>query len=488
MFLALTTTAGPGLPYPGPASDLGFLLHKHPDRVHSVSVAAGTAHVVYPVATDAECSVAVVLEVDPVALVRGSRGTPDAFTLGQYVNDRPYAASSLLAVALGAVFRTAMAGRCTARPDLLAVRWPVEVHVPATPARGGEGLVRRLFEPLGWEVDARPVPLDTERPDWGDSRYLDLRLHGELPLAAALGHLYVLLPVLDDAKHYWVGRDEVDKLLRVGQDWLADHPERDLVTRRYLAHRRALVASAIERLADVDDAEPEALDNAVPDDAGDDPGADGTGQAARVPLARLRHEAVLAVLRRSGARSVVDWGCGGGALTRELLTLPQFTEVIGVDVSPRALDVAARRLRLDRPPGTTAAERVRERVRLVQSSLTYVDSRLAGRDAAVLMEVIEHVDAARLPALEHAVFGAARPGVVVVTTPNVEYNVRYEGLQAGRLRHPDHRFEWTRAEFAAWARHCGDQYGYTVALEPVGDEDPQVGPPTQLALLTREAR
>ena len=495
MILCLTTAAGPGLPYPGPATDLGFLLHKHPDRVHTAAVAAGTAHVVYPVATPTRCSVALVLEVDPVGLVRGGRGVPEAFTLGQYVNDRPYAASSLLAVALGAVFRTAMGGRCAARPDLLDVRWPLDVHVPTLPARGGADLVRRLFGPLGWDVDARAVPLDETRPEWGDSPYVDAQLHGELTVAAALTHLYVLLPVLDDAKHYWVGRDEVDKLLRAGAGWLAGHPEQELISRRYLAHRRALVASAVARLAEVDDAAPESLDNAVPEtepepgletapaaDAGPAAEADG----ARVPLARLRHEAVLAVLAEKGARRVVDWGCGAGALTARLLDVAEVTEVVGVDVSPRALELAARRLRLDTPPASTAAERRQERVRLLQSSLTYADARLAGYDAAVLMEVIEHVDADRLGALEHSVLGAARPGTVVVTTPNVEYNVRYEGLAPGAFRHPDHRFEWTRAEFAAWARRAAGRYGYSVEVRGVGDDDPAVGPPTQLAVLTRQ--
>ena len=483
MFLSISTSTGDGDGVP--ASDLGFLLHKHPARVHTATVTAGTVTVVYPIATPQECTVALVLEVDPVALVRGVGRRPESFALGQYVNDRPYAASSLLAVAMGAVFRTAMAGRCTARPELVDRRWPLAVHVPAVPARGGAALVERLFRPLGWDVDARPVPLDATRPDWGDSRYVDLRLRGDLRLADALTHLYVLLPVLDDAKHYWVGADEVDKLLRAGAAWLPGHPEQDLITRRYLAHRRELVLSAIGRLAEVDDAVPEALDNAVPPDVDEAPDGPGEtpGETPKVPLVLRRHAAVLAEVRAAGAGRVVDWGCGEGALVRGLLALPEVTEVTGVDVSARALEIAARRLRLDR-----MSERARERVRLVQSSLTYTDARLAGRDVAVLMEVVEHLDPERLPALEQAVFGAARPATVIVTTPNAEHNVRYETLAAGTLRHPDHRFEWTRAEFAAWADRVADRYGYGVRTEPVGDDDPEVGPPTQLAVLTRRDR
>ena len=176
---------------------------------------------------------------------------------------------------------------------------------------------------------------------------------------------------------------------------------------------------------------------------------------------------------------MLDLGCGEGALLRDLLKDRAFTEVVGVDVSARALQIAARKLRVDRLP-----ERVKARLTLRQGALTYTDARLAGYDAAVLMEVIEHVDPHRLPALEHAVFRAAHPRAVVVTTPNVEYNVRYETLEAGRFRHSDHRFEWTRAEFRDWAERVAAAHGYDVRFKPVGEIDPELGPSTQLALFT----
>jgi 3' terminal RNA ribose 2'-O-methyltransferase Hen1 len=467
VLLTITSTA------PG-ATDLGFLLHKHPGRAQHVDVSVGRAHVFYPAATDQRCTAALLLEVDPVALVRGRRaGGADGFSLAQYVNDRPYAASSMLAVALGRVFRTAMTGRCDARPDLPGRRLPLEVHVPALPCRGGAAVAERVFAPLGWSVEATPVPLDPTIPAWGTSRYVDLRLSGELRLADALNHLYVLLPVLDDAKHYWVSTDEVDKLVRAGQGWLHDHPERDLITRRYLAHQRDLVTTAVGRLAETDDTAPEALDNAVPDEGADLPERHRT-------LAAWRRAAVVTPRRAAGAKRVADLGCGEGALVRELLADPAVTRVLGVDVSPRALEIAARRLRVDE-----LSERQRERVELVQSSLTYRDARIAGYDAVVLMEVIEHLDPPRLPALERTVFGHAHPATVVVTTPNVEHNVRYPDLPAGSRRHADHRFEWTRAEFRAWADSVALRYGYAVRYEPVGPDDPEVGPPTQLAVFSR---
>lgn len=470
MILTVSTTRPP-------ATDLGYLLHKHPGRPQSFDVAMGTAHVFYPQAGEEVCTAALPLEVDPVGLVRGRKGTAaDGFSLGQYVNDRPYAASSLLSVALGRVFRTALAGRCDARPGLADEPLPLRVHVPVLPARrGGPDLVRRLFEPLGWRVEALSVALDPTRPDWGASPYVDLRLEGTLLLAQALRHLYVLLPVLDDAKHYWVSPDEVDKLIRAGTGWLAEHPDAELIARRYLAHRSSLTRSALDRLAEVDDTEPERIDNS------DEPPLVGDEPDRPVPLAVQRRGSVLAALRAARAGTVADLGCGEGALLEPLLADPAFTRAVGTDVSARTLQSAVRRLRLDLMP-----EPKRARLDLFQSSLTYIDARLAGLDAAVLMEVVEHVDEHRLPALERSVFGSARPGTVVVTTPNVEHNIRFEGLPAGTMRHRDHRFEWTRSQFAEWAWRVAEAHRYTVRFLPVGDDDPEVGPPTQMAVFTRE--
>ena len=245
MLLTITTTITP-------ASDLGFLLHKHPGRVQAFELSVGTAHVFYPEVSEERATAALLLEVDPVRLVRGRRGPAgEGFALGQYVNDRPYAASSMLSVAIKEVFRTALSGRSQGRQDLADSRIPLELRVPALPCRAGADLVHRVFEPLGWQVETGSTPLDPAIPGWGDSRYLNVRLTGEVRLADALNHLYVLLPVLDDAKHYWISTDEIDKLVTAGGGWLASHPERELITRRYLSHRGEFTREALARLADV---------------------------------------------------------------------------------------------------------------------------------------------------------------------------------------------------------------------------------------------
>lgn len=468
MLLTITTTHTP-------ATDLGYLLHKNPARVHSAELAFGSAHVFYPEASETRCTAALLLDVDPVGLVRGRRGPRgEGGLLDQYVNDRPYVASSYLSVALSRVFGTAMAGRSKERAALAEEVLPFEVTISVLPCRGGEPFLRSLFEPLGYAIQATGHALDDRFPDWGPSRYFTVRLQVRARLRDLLTHLYVLVPVLDDEKHYWVGGDEVDKLLRRGAGWLANHPQRETIARRYLKHQYRLTREVLARLAEEDDPDP---DEAAEQHAGEEASIE-----ERISLAEQRTGAVLAALRRAGARRVLDLGCGEGRLVRALLADKSFTEIVGVDVSHRALELAAERLHLDR-----MAPKQKERIRLMHGSLVYRDRRLEGYDAAVVMEVIEHLDPPRLAAFERVLLECAQPGTVIVTTPNAEYNVKFESLPAGRLRHRDHRFEWTRAELQAWAEQVAERFHYAVRFVPIGPEDASVGAPTQMAIFERSS-
>jgi 3' terminal RNA ribose 2'-O-methyltransferase Hen1 len=469
MLLTLTTTHSP-------ATDLGFLLHKHPGRVHEVTMPFGTARVMYPDASEELCTAALIVNVDPIALVRDRKRGPrgrDA-SLEQYVNDRPYAASSFLAVALGKVFGTALSGRSKERPELAQAELPFEVRLPVLPCRGGEVVLRRLFEPLGYRVDARVIPLDEQFPDWGPSRYLDVTLAGSLQVQEVLQHLYVLLPVLDDDKHYWVDETEIDKLLRRGGSWLAAHPEKDLITRRYLRYNRRLLDAALAQLLEEDVV-------SDPDEEAESRDAEEAAVEKPISLNAQRLDAVVAAVRTAGARSVADLGCGGGNLLGRLLKDTDVERILGLDVSHRALEAAARRLHLD-----SMAPRQRLRIGLAQGALTYVDARLKEFDAATLIEVVEHLDPPRLGALERAVFGYAQPKSVIVTTPNREYNILFAGLPAGSLRHRDHRFEWTRSELAEWAAQVADRFGYRMEITVIGPVDEALGAPTQMVTFTRQ--
>ena len=470
MLLTITTTHQP-------ATDLGFLLHKNPARAQTFDLTFGKAHVVYPEASAERCTAALVLDVDPVGLVRGRRGPEgDGRLLTQYVNDRPYVASSFLSVAIAEVFGTAMSGRSKDRPELTELAIPLEVRLAVVPCRGGETFLRRLFEPLGYIVAASAQPLDPTVPEWGDSRYYTVTLTGERRLSELLSHLYVLIPVLDDEKHYWVGDDEVDKLLRHGEGWLATHPECEIITRRYLKHQHSLVRDAIARIVTEETSDEEEQTPAARD-------AEEGALERTLSLNEQRLASVLGALRASGATSVVDLGCGEGKLLRQLLDDRQFTRIVGMDVSYRALETAMDRLKLDRMP-----PKQRERIELIHGSLLYRDQRLAGFDAASVVEVIEHLDPPRLSAFERVAFERARPATVIITTPNAEYNVRWESLPAGKFRHRDHRFEWTREQFQQWGTAIADRFGYAVRFAPIGPVDADVGSPTQMGIFTRSER
>src|SRR5947209_5185740 len=282
MLLTITTTHQP-------ATDLGYLLQKNPGRFQTFSLSFGQAHVFYPHRDPDRCTAALLVEVDPIQLVRGKEGAgTDSFTLQQYVNDRPYAASSFLSVAMNDVFRTAFSGRSKDRPELAEQAIPLEAQIAALPARGGEGMIHRLFAPLGYEVRITPGPLDKRFPDWGESRYFKVELSGTVRLCDLLSHLYVLMPVLDDDKHYWVGQDEIDKLLRHGHEWLPTHPERTLITSRYLARQRTLTREALARLSE---------DAAEVDEVEEIHAHEEEIVEERISLHEQRHGAVLATLR-----------------------------------------------------------------------------------------------------------------------------------------------------------------------------------------------
>jgi 3' terminal RNA ribose 2'-O-methyltransferase Hen1 len=458
MLLTLTTTHTP-------ATDLGYLLAKHPAKVQQFSQTYGQAHVFYPEATDARCTAALLLDINPVGLVRREGN----FALEQYVNDRPYVASSFLSVAIADVFRSALAGNCKEKPELAATPIPLEARIAALPCRGGEDLIRRLFEPLGYVVGFRQYPLDEQFPAWGESTYSDVTLTATVRLSDLLSHLYVLIPVLDNAKHYFVGSAEIDKLLRHGEGWLKAHPERDLIAARYLRYRKSLTRELIERLMVDEDVEA--------DEAAAQRDAEEEIVERKISLHEQRLAAVLTALKDSGARRVLDLGCGEGKLLGRLLKEKQFSEIVGMDVAARSLDIAAERLHLDTMPPMQ-----RQRITLLHGSLTYRDARLAGYDAAAVVEVIEHLDPPRLAAFERMLFEAARPSLVVITTPNAEYNVKWETLPAGNFRHRDHRFEWTRAQFRAWAAGVCERNGYRVRFEGVGETDEAVGAPSQMGV------
>ncbi len=451
------------------AAEIGYLLAKHPQSVFEREFSAGKVWAFYPEVAEDHLTIACLTEIDPVGLVRGPASEA---RLDQYVNDRPYVASSLTSVALKTAFTTAMSGRCQMLPERVDEKLRWEVTLPAVACDAGEDLIRRIFAPLGYNVMAARLPLDTQFPAWGQADLYSVRLEGVQTVRDVFTHLYLLLPVLDNSKHYYVDSDEMEKLIAHGGVWLAAHPERELIARRYLRYKRPLVASALARLAEVEAASPaeETSETSEPEEP--------VEQALGLHEQRLN--AVMAAVREVGARSLADLGCGEGKLLALALKERTLTRIVGIDVSSQALAIANRRLHLDRLPPAQ-----RERIEIAQGSVLYRDRRLEGFDVITLVEVIEHLDAPRLSAMERVVFEHAHPRRVVITTPNREYNVRWEQVSTRRLRHRDHRFEWTRAECQAWAERVAAAYHYRFSHQELGPADPELGAPSQLVIFDR---
>ncbi len=469
MLLSITSTTRD-------ATELGYLLHKNPANVHCSELSFGKATVFFSKVEVDECRAHLLVEVDPVALVRSKGARENGWALGQYVNNRPYAATSFLSTAISRCLGSAMAGRCEKRPELPGKVLDLTIHLPSLPLGGNPERVSDLFVPLGYEVEVMRPLLDEQFPEWGEAKHGAVTLKISSPLAPVLRHLFVLIPALDFNKHYWIGADEIEKLLAKGEGWLADHPQRDWITNRYLKFRRSLVNEALDRLsprtADDDERETEMADS--------EEGADEPGVESRLSLHDQRLDRVTELIKELQPATVVDLGCGSGKLLARLLNKTKVPHILGVDVDSRSLEIAAKRLRLDGLP-----EKRRERITLALGALTYRDARIKNHDVATLIEVIEHLEPSRLEALERVLFQHARPATLIVTTPNREHNVLFGTLGKNELRHPDHRFEWTRAEFRTWTEKVAGSNNYSVRFEGLGEENDLHGPPSQMAVFTR---
>ena len=451
-------------------AELGYLLFKNPYRPQVFELSHGKAYVFYPELSDERTTAALLLDIDPIDLARGKTGASGG-GLFDYVNDRPYVSSSFMSTAISRVFGTAMTGRADSRQELSDSRLDLTATVNMLPCRGEQEKLNSVFEPLGYNVSYETFVSDENFPEWGESKYVNLTITGKVRLRDLLKHLYVLIPVFDRQKHYWIGADEVEKLLRLGEGWLADHPEKTYITGRYLNRRRSLVNMAFAQLAAANEADGEIL--------AEEPDEKEAKPDKKQNLNTRRLGSVVAALKNCGAKRVIDIGCGEGNLLALLVKEKQFTDIAGIDVSHTALERAGEKLKLDR-----AGDAICERLQLFQGALTYKDSRFSGYDAACVVEVIEHLDASRLAAFERVLFEFAKPPVVILTTPNREYNINYENMSGEKLRHGDHRFEWTRTEFRNWANRTAEKFGYIVQFSEIGDIDETHGSPTQMGVFT----
>jgi len=465
-----------------PATDLGYLLHKKPSRCQEIALNFGKAYVFYPEATDFKCTASLMLDIDPIGMVRGKVGRINSGPLDQYVNDRPYVASSFMSVAIAKTFGSALQGKCNVKPELVDLKLPLAAKISVLPCPSGDKFLKQLFEPLGYQVSATPFTLDPKFNEWGNSKYYSVELKTVSTVKDLLTHLYVLIPVLDNNKHYYVGEAEIENLLAKGQGWLSKHPNKEIIAKRYLRNKISLARQALSRLIE----EAQLLENGPNATANAGDAVDDLESLLEKPLSlnEQRIKAVISKLSDVGAKTVIDMGCGDGKLLRDLIPHirreKSIEKIAGMDVSIRPLEIAHRRIGMDRLPN-----RIQDKINLFQGSLMYKDKRFAGYDAAVVMEVVEHLDPPRLTAFEKVLFKHTNPKTVILTTPNREYNRIWEKLPEGALRHRDHRFEWTRSEFKEWADGIAQQYNYSVAYYSIGPEAQEFGSPTQMGVFKR---
>ena len=451
---------------------LGYLLHKHPDNYQTKALNFGTAHMFYTDNTATYCTFNLVLEINSVALSRNAHKNnfKASFKLADYVNDRPYVASSFLTTAISKVLRSTMNGICNEKPELVQKQWPLTITINAVKSKKGVSEIHRFFEPLGYQVETETQLLDPQFEAWGMSPYFKLTLRGNKTLNEVLTHLYVLLPVLDNNKHYFVNQDEVNKLLDKGGDWLKDHPAKTIITNKYLQHRKSYTRLAFEQLMQKNnDPENETKQEAE------------TAIEQKIPIHDVRLNTVAETLKNLNISTVADLGCGDGKLIRRLMKHAQFTKIIGMDASFQSIEMAKRRLKLEQLP-----VRLQEKLTLIQGALTYRDARIEGVDAVALVEVIEHLDEHRLEALEQVIFECIQPKYAVLTTPNSEYNQLFESLPNGVFRHSDHRFEWTREEFEAWGNAIAKQFNYTAKYQQLGEVHETYGGLSQMVVFEKQ--
>ena len=454
------------------ANELGYLFNKHPHRPQGYNMPFGKAYVFYPVCSENECSISLMLDIDPIGLVRRKSKNTGMMPLEQYVNDRPYVCSSFMSVAISNIYGQTINGKCKLRPDLIEKTFNVEAILSVLPCRGGEDILKRLFEPLGYQIEYSQFVLDNKFEEWGNSAYFKVKLLHSLTIKELLTHLYVLIPVLDNQKHYFVDKAEIDKLLKKGQGWLESHPEREFIVRRYLKYKTSYAYEALRRLIDLSPAEMEDNDS--------ESNHKEIEIERKLKLNDQRYGTLLSILKSVNAKSVIDLGCGDGKFLKIIINDSQFIKIAGMDVSIRSLEIAKERIKLDDLPSIK-----KEKISLFQGSLLYRDKRMSGFDAAVVCEVIEHLDKPRLKAFERVVFEFSEANTIIVSTPNREYNVLWDGFDKNKLRHNDHRFEWARAEFREWANSLS-RFGYSIRFVSIGPENPDHGSPTQAAIFTKD--
>lgn len=441
--------------------DIGFLFHKNPNRPQEFKLTYGKAYVFYPEVSNDSTTIALLLDINSLDLARGKE-EGETKGLFDYVNDRPFVSSSFMSSAIANVFGTAMSGRSKEKQELINENLNLTVKIHMLPCKGDKEFINKIFEPLGYKVEIEKFLNDEKFPEWGESKYVNVILKNSIPLKDLLKHIYVLIPVFDRQKHYYMANDEVNKLLKHGEGWIKEHPYSEYIIRRYFENKKRYI-NKFKKLFK-DEVEIQEDEEAIEE---------------KPTLNKKRLDTVVETIKEYKGERILDLGCGEGRLIKLLLKDNEIEKITGVDVAISVLDKAKLRLKHE-----DLSEKLKDKLDLFQGSITYYDKRFLNHDIVCLIEVIEHLDLNRLESLEKVVFELTHPKTIIVTTPNFEYNVNYENIGENSLRHGDHRFEWTEKEFINWANLVCNKYGYKVEFKYIGDYDEKGKTPTQMGVFT----
>lgn len=432
---------------------ISYLLSKNPSNLYERNHKGHLVRLFYSKFTETELEVTIFVTPDPIELIKNNSNSYD---ITHYINDREFAVSSIFCSFIRSALGTALNGQ----PKEEHIKW-VDHPFPFTFEFGPvvstltDEKLMNLFEPIGYEVTInRPeieysIPIKTK----SSARYISIK--GMKTLQEGLRHLFVLIPVIDNYKHYFIDEKEIEKLERYGEGWLEQHPLRDLI------YRQALRFKEIYSL----------VENSSKDEKKIEP-------VKKVRLNELRYEKIVNTVSEMKPRSVVDFGSGEGKLSVQLGFVEGITEILAVEPSESASLKALERF-----------NKVKNKEKFVNpellwGSLFYYDERLKDKDVIILCEVIEHIDESRLPKAMDTLLHDYQPGALIITTPNRDYNELYDMEE--HLRHNDHRFEWTRAEFRQWCTERNHGNDYELLFDGIGEEHASQGFPTQMCVFKRK--
>jgi len=413
------------------ARAISHLLAKNPATVYERQVKGHAVRFVYHKMTDDELYASIFVTPDSLALVKDN----EAFDITHYINDREFAVSTIFLSLIRSALGTALNGKPKEEYiQFAAMDFPFTFEFGPISSRLTDEEIRNIWEPLGYEVTINTMT-DAKR-----ARFLTLT--NTITLKKALQQIFILIPVMDDYKHYFIDEAERERLENYGEGWLETHPMREFIYKKALRFKQLYMSEE-----------------------------ENEQKVNKPSLNTRRYETIADAVTALKPKTVIDMGAGEGKLSMLLAQIDSITNLYSVDPSNHALARMQKRF---------ADQQFAAAPIIKWGSLYYEDKEFTEADVFILCEVIEHIDEERLPQIMHLITQNYTPKHLIITTPNAEYNTVYE-LEV--MRHDDHRFEWDRKQFEAWCKAVAPNYD--LQFEGIGSVHEQYGAPTQMCIMTR---